>query len=81
MTKGIYYNMTTIILKCVNPHCENSEVVNTINGIDSNMIDAFLEGFGHGVEEDEDFCPECGELASPEQVVDIDERSTSFISN
>ena len=47
--------MTTIILKCVNPHCENSEVVNAINGIDSNMIDAFLEGFGHGVEEDEDF--------------------------
>jgi len=81
MTKGIYYNMTTIILKCVNPLCEKSEVVNAINGIDSNMIDAFLEGFGHGVEEDEDFCPECGELASPEQVVDIDERSTSFISN
>jgi hypothetical protein len=44
------------------------------------MVDVFLEGFGHGVEDDEDFCPECGELASPEQVVDIDERSTSFIS-
>jgi hypothetical protein len=34
----IYYNMTTIILKCANPHCENSEVVNTISGIDTDMV-------------------------------------------
>jgi hypothetical protein len=45
------------------------------------MVDVFLEGFGHGVEDDEDFCPECGELASPVEVLDIDERSTSFITN
>lgn len=73
--------MTTIILKCVNPHCDNSEVVNSISGIDEEDVDGFLEGFGHGVEDDEDFCPECGELASPVEVLDIHERSTSFISN
>lgn len=73
--------MTTIILKCVNPHCDNSEVVNSISGIDEESVDNFLEGFGHGAEEDEDFCPECGELASPVEVLDIDERSTTFITN
>ena len=73
--------MTTIILKCVNPHCDNSEVVNSISGIDEENVDGFLEGFGHGAEDDEDFCPECGELASPVEVLDIHERSTSFISN
>jgi hypothetical protein len=73
--------MTTIILKCVNPHCDNSEVVNSISGIDAENVDGFLEGFGHGAEDDEDFCPECGELASPVEVLDIHERSTSFISN
>lgn len=73
--------MTTIILKCVNPHCDNCEVVNSISGIDEESVDVFLEGFGHGVEDEEDFCPECGELASPVEVLDIDERSTSFITN
>ena len=73
--------MTTIILKCMNQHCDNSEVVNSISGIDEESVDNFLEGFGHGAEDDEDFCPECGELASPVEVLDIDERSTSFISN
>ena len=77
----IYNSMTTIFLKCVNPHCGNDEVVNAISGIDTDSVDDFLEGFGHGAEDDEDYCPECGELASPEQVVDIDERSTSFITN
>ena len=73
--------MTTIILKCMNQHCDNSEVVNSISGIDEENVDGFLEGFGHGAEDDEDFCPECGELASPVEVLDIHERSTSFISN
>lgn len=73
--------MTTIILKCVNPHCDNSGIVNSISGIEEESVDDFLEAFGHGIEEDEDFCQECGELASPVEVLDIDERSTSFISN
>lgn len=73
--------MTTIYLKCSNPHCENDEVVNVISGIETDNVDSFLEAFGHGAEDDEDFCPECGELASPEKVVDIDERTASFIAH
>ena len=73
--------MTTIILKCMNQHCDNSEVVNSIHDIEPDSVDSFIEAFGHGVEEDEDYCQECGELASPVEVLDIDERSTSFITN
>jgi hypothetical protein len=73
--------MTTIILKCVNPHCDNARIINSISGIQEDSVDDFLEAFGHGIEEDEDFCPNCGELGSPFQVIDIDERSTSIISN
>ena len=73
--------MTTIILKCTNEQCDNAEVVNSISGIEPGSVDSFLEAFGHGIEEDEDFCPDCGELACPVEVFDIDERSTSFISN
>jgi hypothetical protein len=73
--------MTTIILKCVNQHCDNAEVVNSISDIEPDSVDSFLEAFGHGAEEDEDYCSECGELASPVEVLDIDERITSFIAN
>jgi hypothetical protein len=61
--------MYTIILECLNADCDFAGEVNRITDIDEESIDSVLEAFGHGYEEDSDYCPHCFALASPVKVI------------
>ena len=65
--------MYTIILECLNAKCHYDGEVNRITDIDDDSIDSVLEAFGHGYEEDSDYCPYCFTLASPVEVVKDDD--------
>jgi hypothetical protein len=64
------------ILKCYNNSCENfGGFVNEpeFDFEDDSDEESFREQYGHGAEDDADYCPFCGVLANLDDVLDIDE--------
>ena len=73
MRKNRGFLMLTVTFKvsCSNPDCKNFDI--TFNEFSNTFEDedeenSFLESFGHGGEDDTDYCPTCkslGELILP----------------
>ncbi|OBQ42394.1 MAG: hypothetical protein AN484_18065 [Aphanizomenon flos-aquae WA102] len=64
------------ILKCYNDSCENfGSFVNEpeFDFEDEFEEQSFREAYGHGAEDDSDFCPFCGVLAVMDDVLDVAE--------
>jgi hypothetical protein len=48
---------------CETPGCRNNgKVVNIIGAIPPEAVNILFEGFGHGAEDPNDYCPECQQL-------------------
>lgn len=62
------------ILKCYNDSCENfGGFVNEpeFDFKDEAQEQAWSEAYGSGSEDDEDYCPFCGQLATMEDIIEI----------
>ncbi len=66
------------ILKCYNDSCENfSGFVNEpeFDFENDQEEQAWVESYGHGSEDDADFCPFCGQLATLDDAIEIIEET------
>lgn len=69
--------VTKFILICENDECENYGLfVNEPEFLDSESAKKFESNFGYGSEEDEDFCPFCGKLATVEDIIEEFDANT-----
>jgi|SRR5579884_1977798 len=51
------------IVRCETPACsKHRDIINLISFSPQCNVDVFAEGYGHGSEGPEDFCPACGTL-------------------
>lgn len=56
----------TVQITCEEDECENfGKLINSIK-MPEEEAQTFLEGFGHGGEDQADYCPKCGKLGIAE---------------
>jgi hypothetical protein len=55
-----------ILVVCDNPSCgDRGYLINLISGCDNEAIEDTMRYWGSGSEDDDDYCPCCGELGLP----------------